>query len=226
MLRLILRWQNFNPRSPCGERRKVPVINIERVKISIHAPRVGSDGSHPRCGKTGSISIHAPRVGSDRQGFPLEHAGGDFNPRSPCGERREEEIRAAQSQEFQSTLPVWGATTSSNSFLLPRLFQSTLPVWGATKALMLKRQIDSNFNPRSPCGERPKQKHQHNQLLKISIHAPRVGSDQLSRTFSVATSKFQSTLPVWGATGSSSPSSQISKISIHAPRVGSDRVPG
>ena len=173
-------------------------------------------------GAEDGISIHAPRVGSDQargRGCP---GSGHFNPRSPCGERREEEIRAAQSQEFQSTLPVWGATTSSNSFLLPRLFQSTLPVWGATKALMLKRQIDSNFNPRSPCGERPKQKHQHNQLLKISIHAPRVGSDLHDRDTNPTGEPFQSTLPVWGATGLALEYGVVLDISIHAPRVGSD----
>ena len=56
--------------------------------ISIHAPRVGSDlvGVHPA--NPAEISIHAPRVGSDSQ---WEDA---YEPEP----------------EFQSTLPVWGAT--------------------------------------------------------------------------------------------------------------------
>ena len=35
------------------------------MKISIHAPRVGSDITACNDGRYGRISIHAPRVGSD-----------------------------------------------------------------------------------------------------------------------------------------------------------------
>ena len=57
--------EDFNPRSPCGERLGRGAQGSVDVGISIHAPRVGSDhGEAPRLGKT-SISIHAPRVGSD-----------------------------------------------------------------------------------------------------------------------------------------------------------------
>ena len=34
---------DFNPRSPCGERRTATRRDITRYTISIHAPRVGSD---------------------------------------------------------------------------------------------------------------------------------------------------------------------------------------
>ena len=39
------------------------------------------------------------------------------------------------------------------------------------------------------------------ELPIISIHAPRVGSDPAGRSPSTREMKFQSTLPVWGATG-------------------------
>ena len=57
-----------------------------------------------------------------------------------------------------------------------------------------------HFNPRSPCGERRRQD-QHRPGRQI----------------------FQSTLPVWGATGDKLSSLDGAIISIHAPRVGSDR---
>ena len=38
------------------------------------------------------------------------------------------------SREFQSTLPVWGATTAAGIDTCTPKFQSTLPVWGATKS--------------------------------------------------------------------------------------------
>ena len=124
--------------------------------ISIHAPRVGSDVRRVLCPEhQHSISIHAPRVGSDstttvflwrtrnfnprspcgeRLGFlfPLLKQF-HFNPRSPCGERPAGFFQGANCAELQSTLPVWGATTSK-SCQTPGTtkFQSTLPVWGAT----------------------------------------------------------------------------------------------
>ena len=56
----------------------------------------------------------------------------------------------------------------------------------------------------------------------ISIHAPRVGSDLLSLCKDLVDALFQSTLPVWGATGRRRAGGVHWGISIHAPRVGSD----
>ena len=39
---------------------------------------------------------------------------------------------AGETKVFQSTLPVWGATTFRDGDFHGYLFQSTLPVWGAT----------------------------------------------------------------------------------------------
>ena len=57
-------------------------------EISIHAPRAGSDvrdGHRPDHGR--GISIHAPRAGSDARNRVIPPIEWDFNPRSPCGER-------------------------------------------------------------------------------------------------------------------------------------------
>ena len=81
------------------------------------------------------------------------------------------------SQEFQSTLLVWGATACSvfaRSCWL--IFQSTLLVWGAT----LRASSISGF-------------------VRISIHTPRMRSDMMMPTAS-SQRLFQSTLLVWGAT--------------------------
>ena len=60
------------------------------------------------------------------------------------------------------------------------------------------------------------------QMMVISIHAPREGSDP--RFFHCRGQQFlfQSTLPVRGATLSSFPGHSGHRISIHAPREGSD----
>ena len=107
----VLPLNNFNPRSPHGERpdvvarrkqsqkfqstlpaRGATSLTIQTARpdaISIHAPRTGSDCRGLFIGmRTQDISIHAPRTGSD----PLETFAGakgfHFNPRSPHGERR------------------------------------------------------------------------------------------------------------------------------------------
>ena len=81
--------------------------------ISIHAPRVGSDRTGGNYNDSYDISIHAPRVGSDAWRSPgLSRTTRYFNPRSPCGERRSCWTTSKQTISFQSTLPVWGATSS------------------------------------------------------------------------------------------------------------------
>ena len=83
----------------------------------------------------------------------------------------------SNSLSFQSTLPVWGATTLYKVDMQHFIFQSTLPVWGAT--------IVSGTLPR---------------MDGISIHTPRMGSDFFILQIFLPQLIFQSTLPVWGAT--------------------------
>ena len=56
------------------------------------------------------ISIHAPLAGSDPDCPVLLCNLQNFNPRSPCGERRVNIFTTAAGAEFQSTLPLRGAT--------------------------------------------------------------------------------------------------------------------
>ncbi len=56
----------------------------------------------------------------------------------------------------------------------------------------------------------------------ISIHAPRMGSDQQKKRKKRKKERFQSTLPAWGATKHCLIFEKQQIISIHAPRMGSD----
>ena len=79
---------------------------------------------------------------------------------------------------FQSTLPVRGATiVGGYGDLYLWVFQSTLPVGGATTSILTSSVATKNFNPRSPCGERPHYSRLPSKNFPISIHAPRAGSD-------------------------------------------------
>ena len=192
--------------------------------ISIHAPRVGSDGAKTQAGALANLfQSTLPVWGATPTGQVIHISFCYFNPRSPCGERPYKTANFDAIMQFQSTLPVWGATPEdfyrvaelqNISIHAPRvgsdwtyirlslcvsLFQSTLPVWGATSISMAFFPGMVYFNPRSPCGERPFFRsycigHSH-----ISIHAPRVGSDFLLSALR-----------------------EVLAISIHAPRVGSD----
>ena len=131
--------------------------------------------------------------------------------------------KATYSYKFQSTLPLRGATASSFRRVCPGQFQSTLPLRGATTAqieadlqniisihapltgsdvqYLMGFEPESDFNPRSPYGER---------LLLIRPVCSSI--------------VFQSTLPLRGATTDSRALLAEFRISIHAPLTGSDSV--
>ena len=117
----------FNPRSPCGERP---------------APR------KLRLSRTPDFNPRSPCGERRLQISWLVHPF-HFNPRSPCGERQVADLSEWWWGQFQSTLPVRGATghECERGLESKRLFQSTLPVRGAT-AKMPKTEpfILSNFH--------------------------------------------------------------------------------
>ena len=57
------------------------------------------------------------------------------------------------------------------------IFQSTHPVRGATPAGRLESMANCDFNPRTPCGVRPRHVIILIHYYNISIHAPRAGCD-------------------------------------------------
>ena len=170
--------------------------------ISIHAPRVGSDTCLRRLPlPVLRISIHAPRVGSDSRGIKSPPSPRHFNPRSPCGERQTTGPQGTQPPNFNPRSPcgerhavkmaccavadisihaprVGSDSDRDSASCSTRRFQSTLPVWGATWRSSTNSPTPSNFNPRSPCGERHEFLDVDEAAGDISIHAPRVGSDQ------------------------------------------------
>ena len=145
------------------------------------------------------ISIHAPRVGSDSANSQGSRQPWNFNPRSPCGERRKILETIKDGKIFQSTLPVWGATIVGATTAKQETFQSTLPVWGATRNFVCNDHIRgiSIHAPRVGSDMAHQLCFVHR---GISIHAPRVGSDLVAVPHFLGVVTFQSTLPVWGAT--------------------------
>src|SRR5699024_9728330 len=79
------------------------------------------------------ISIHAPLTGSDASPISWRNLVGDFNPRSPYGERRGGGKDDGEYCNFNPRSPYGERPKFSKKFSLARY-----------------------FNPRSPYGERPK----------------------------------------------------------------------
>ena len=171
--------RHFNPRSPHGERR----AQFERA-----------DGHL-------TISIHAPRTGSDYASL----------------------IASTCCFVFQSTLPARGATRNWQSLCRDCHISIHAPRTGsdgADDSVRLRGGRISihaprtgsddhaeritwrwtNFNPRSPHGERHVPVTFTVNTKNISIHAPRTGSDIKPCKKLELVRKFQSTLPARGAT--------------------------
>ena len=102
----------------------------------------------------------------------------NFNPRSPCGERHYKEGQYAGHNIFQSTLPMRGATWRYIFRVVVSSISIHAPHAGSDMVHCGTHRKELYFNPRSPCGERR--------------------SSSMSLIFS--SSKFQSTLPMRGAT--------------------------
>ena len=168
------------------------------------------------------ISIHVSRVGDDFRWPGSTRRKHHFNPRLPCGRRREKYEKWRAERKFQSTSPVWETTTSI--YLLPlgiiisihvsrvgddldnfnvdepwQKFQSTSPVWETTSKAKVK-----------------------NLKAVISIHVSRVGDDLIYQftffTFyiSIHVSRVGDDVYNWLVSNS------ICLISIHVSRVGDD----
>ena len=107
VVRIINDYRRFQSTLPVRGATQPNIYAREQSDISIHAPREGSDKSHGTPPSGQAISIHAPREGSD--------------------------------DEWETIGYTWSQ------------FQSTLPVRGATVLESLEGNgRGSDFNPRSP----------------------------------------------------------------------------
>ena len=195
-----------------------------REHISIHTPLAGSDLETGFVILRILISIHTPLAGSDLSTFVYRPPFLIFQSTLPLRGATVVMHPAHAARIFQSTLPLRGATPTFKCSYPEYVFQSTLPLRGATKCSFPSRAVLSisihtplagsdssslptrspttNFNPHSPCGERP--------LACCLMVLSDVFQSTLplrGATYSCtrrnARSTFQSTLPLRGATSTS-----------------------
>ncbi len=213
---------SFNPRPPCGGRPSSWIAVCPERMFQSAPPVRGATLVFRGDDERPPVSIRAPRAGGDRQVPALCTGINRFNPRPPCGGRRNASGGREAARMFQSAPPVRGATPALDvpddckvvSIRAPRAGGDVLP-----------RPRDTpiqSFNPRPPCGGRLVRQGISLWLDKVSIRAPRAGGDVRSSsisgtgpcfnprppcggrlstsTASTAQSPFQSAPPVRGAT--------------------------
>ena len=218
-----MRAVDFYPRSPCGERRKYPVILGNVAVISIHALLAESDAaledaeSEPQ-----NISIHALLAESDTRKIRIFDNILYFYPRSPCGERRY--FRFSRLDSFRISIHALLAESDERNPNKRGQIQISIHALLAESDLAPEQNATQqrNFYPRSPCGERralacsagfaflflstlslrraTARRESRQQPAGISIHALLAESDPVNNGIALQHTKFLSTLSLRRAT--------------------------
>ena len=147
----------------------------------------------------------------------------DFNPRAPCGARREAVKMARELGKISIHAPRVGRDKVDLAPLgySPK-FQSTRPVWGATDSLVGWLYI-TTISIHAPRVGRDHWKSSYSLvLIVISIHAPRVGRDRRRQPRGFLQAHFNPRAPCGARPDCFVPARSPRAISIHAPRVGRD----
>ena len=137
----------------------------------------------------GATRIKSPSSHHDLVSTHAPHAGSDSHTDSCLPSR----------WRFQPTLPMRGATNEYAIRHPGHRVSTHAPHAGSDSLYNGSVWHDCSFNPRSPCGERPK-----TGRLRLLL------------------AEFQPTLPMRGATDWNSTVPKIIRVSTHAPHAGSD----
>ena len=140
-------------------------------------PLRGATPAKQRAVMNRRISIHAPLTGSDIRVSAIKCYICDFNPRSPYGER-----------------PVKFVCDRGVSHI-----SIHAPLTGSDPASWTRSGRSTDFNPRSPYGERPYPASPPRPTANFNPRSP-YGERLSSWSFWIGKCRFQSTLPLRGAT--------------------------
>ena len=174
-LQLLNRAGNFNPRSPYGER---PTSNVSSQRVTDFNPR----------------SPYGERPGIYIRAEELQY----FNPRSPYGERPTKLDLSGNWLEFQSTLPLRGATRSSQQQRIFNPISIHAPLTGSDSSYRTSFSWTAYFNPRSPYGSDVWTSQAAGQSCYFNPRSP-YGERQQIVCQQCQQAQFQSTLPLRGA---------------------------
>ena len=123
----------FQSTLPMRGETRCPHAKLPLRSISIHSPHAGRDTYFHRQALAYLFQSTLPMRGETGREVGKAAGDGDFNPLSPCGERRTLPVVDFLQKPFQSTLPMRGETHEFLRCCNQRKFQSTLPMRGETE---------------------------------------------------------------------------------------------
>ena len=194
-------FRDFNPRSPYGERRrqitncrskrgfqstlpirgatyKIQLVAGSALRFQSTLPIRGATASGSLSQLTTFISIHAPHTGSDEEAaqFRDDQAISIHAPHT--GSDKPQKCNHSVPTAISIHAPHTGSDYSQGSRLLKSVISIHAPHTGSDLTVSLsQRDTRTDFNPRSPYGERQPISIVFEAQERISIHAPHTGSD-------------------------------------------------
>ena len=154
MILCAVMWHPFQSTLPL--RGATPILRQHMTKVKFQSTlplRGATNTAKDRMPKI-AISIHAPLTGSDSRRHYRKASNGNFNPRSPYGERQYVKGLLVYLALFQSTLPLRGATSGDQKDQQKTDISIHAPLTGSDSGCLRQARTGKDFNPRSPYGER------------------------------------------------------------------------
>ena len=168
---------DFNPRAPCGARRRVGDTVYTLLNFNPRTPCGVRPHGRRIFQRLCRISIHAPRAGCDRRNSNSSRRIMNFNPRTPCGVRRLREFSRFRGAYFNPRTPCGVRRDADHRRQNRRAISIHAPRAGCDNNEVLCKFLIQDFNPRTPCGVRRAVRKMIREYGRISIHAPRAGCD-------------------------------------------------
>ena len=168
----------FQSTLPARGATKWKYVYTYSEKISIHAPRTGSDtGKKSARNRQNHFNPRSPH--GERPGWcALAILPRYFNPRSPHGERRIVALAISfHFIHFNPRSPHGERQGFKFRGIDDVIFQSTLPARGATKWRCWEKEPTREISIHAPRTGSDISGTPYKQTSDISIHAPRTGSD-------------------------------------------------
>ena len=124
------------------------------IRFQPTLPLRGATDACWRCRGINPVSTHAPLAGSDTPRAARFTRTACFNPRSPCGERREPPLGLGCPSGFNPRSPCGERRLLARLERQHRYVSTHAPLAGSDPKAGKGTRRHACFNPRSPCGER------------------------------------------------------------------------
>ena len=133
---------NFNPHSPCGERlSNQQTMQLADIFQSTLPLRGATWACRSSIRRPSYFNPHSP-CGERLAATNTTSTTINFNPHSPCGERRIVERLRCTDHEFQSTLPLRGATSPRLQYAKAFAISIHTPLAGSDSIRQTMRPFD------------------------------------------------------------------------------------